>query len=462
MKLPVLLLAGTLAANAALLAVYLRRPASAADSAPRSAVTSAASTKTNTAAPKSAAAATTATPTSEGIDPKAWSTLESTDLKTLALRLRAAGFPTSVVNAVIRARISETIRPRMQALIASAPETPFWTTDRNINVAFNGQTDPKTLAAIRDLNRESSELFKAAVGIDTLAAEMTANPYAQRRYGNIPSEKIDQLQRIETDYNELRNEVNNSTKGIMLPEDREKIALLEKEKRADLAKVLSPEQLDDFLVRGSMTTTRLRAALTSMNATEEEFRAIYQAQVGFDDKYLNYNVGITYSNADTMRDRQADQAKVAEQIKLALGEQRFAEYTRSSDREFQTISRIAQQANLPTTAAIQAYDLRDNVSKESNRIFADTTLNNDQKRTALQTLAQNTRTQLTSTLGDSGARSYLQTATWLTRVENGAAVTFNPGGGTSTRSLPPPPRPGAPAGAAPTTTTAPSGFFIGN
>jgi uncharacterized protein (DUF4415 family) len=144
-----------------------------------------------------------------------------------------------------------------------------------------------------------------------------------------------------------------------------------------------------------------------------------------------------FLGGDAMKERTAAQAQVAEQLKAALGEARYAEYARTSDREYQAISRLTQQANLPATAAVQAYDLRAAASKESNRIFADAALSNDQKRAALATLAQNTRTQLTAALGADVGSTYLKVAnTWLSRIEQGAAVTFTENG-SSTRNLPP-------------------------
>ena len=128
---------------------------------------------------------------------------------------------------------------------------------------------------------------------------------------------------------------------------------------------------------------------------------------------------------------------MAGQLTATLGEARYVEYARASDREYQTITRLAQQANLPATVAVQTYDLRAQASKESNRIFSDTALSTDQKRAALQTLAQSTRTQLSATLGAEVGGTYLKVAeSWLSRIERGSAVTFTEGGGTSSRSLP--------------------------
>ena len=74
-------------------------------------------------------------------------------------------------------------------------------------------------------------------------------------------------------------------------------------------------------------------------------------------------------------------------------------------------------------------NLRDDVARESNRIFDDAALTPDQKRAALQTLAQTTRTQITAALGPVSGPAYLKLVdnSWLAAVERGSAVSFNTG-----------------------------------
>jgi hypothetical protein len=291
------------------------------------------------------------------------------------------------------------------------------------------------MAAYHDLNREKARLMRDALGADFPESPETAEA-RRRNFGDLSADKADRLQRISDDYGDLRTQLNTAARGLVLPEDREKLALLEKEKRADLAKLLSPQELEDYLTRTSQTTMQLRSALTLMDASETEFRAISQAKQAYEDKY-SYQVTGGFIGPDLMKERDAAQLKTADQLKAALGETRYAEYARVSDREYQSITRLAEQANLPATAAVQAYDQRTAAVKESNRVFDDPALTADQKRVALQTLAQTTRAQLTATLGADAGASYLKVADrWLTSMEQGTATTFTENGGTRTRNLP--------------------------
>lgn len=454
MKLPALILAGSLAANAALVAVYLNRssassalpPATSGATPPRPSVIAAVSPIDPPVEQSSASAAT-----ASSVDPKTWAGLNPGDLRGLVARLRAAGFPPSTIRAIVSAQVTEQTRSKYLELSAQLETKPFWATDGS-NYGLN---DPKSIALFRELGREHNRMIKDALGPDFPTNDDEIGDYQRRRYGNLPKDKTDQLQRISEDYDDLRQQATTAARGLMLPEDREKLALLEKEKRADLAQLLSPQEMEDYLMRTSNTTMQLRTALTAFNASEAEFRAIYQVKQAFDEKYSNR----AFYDAEAMKERTAAQAQVAEQLKASLGEARYAEYARTSDRGFQAINRIAQQANLPPATAIQAYDLRTNASKESNRIYADTALSTDQKRAALASLAQNTRTQLGTTLGAEAGGTYLKIAEdWLGRIERGGAVTFTEGGGTSSRTLPTTrtaaPNPTNPTGA-PTTVVAP-------
>jgi hypothetical protein len=442
MKLSVLLVTGSLVANAALIGVYFSRtsPNSGAPSAQGATLSSAnapAAAGSTAGDKKSSPRAAT-----DSVAIKPWGDLNTSDFKELAARLKAAGFPPAVVRAILYAQISDSFKARREQLMPPVEDKPFWKTDGS-GWGWSGY-DAKTMAAMRQLNREQTQLMRDVLGADYNAGNIEVSDYERRRYGDLPKDKIDHLRRLDEDYNELRNEVQMNARGMMLPEDREKLAMLEKEKRADLAQLLTPQEMEDYLMRTSQTTMRLRTPLTAFKATEEEFRTIYRIQAAFDDKYSYQNVGFN-SSPDFARERGEAQKQVSEQMKAALGEQRYADYMRASDREYQQLTRIAQRTNLADGVALQAYEVRNNASKESNRIYADAQLTAEQKRAALQTLAQNTRAQINSTLGAEAAATYFQVADrWLTRMERGSAVTFNETGNVSFRNIAPP-RPATPA-----------------
>jgi hypothetical protein len=216
------------------------------------------------------------------------------------------------------------------------------------------------------------------------------------------------------------SQVRAATLGITLPEDTAKLELLEREKRADLAATLSPEELADYDLRSSTVTSRLRQALTLMDATEQEFRTLFAIHQASADQL--YPTAATM-RPDTIEQRRETLARVDAQVKAALGEARAAEFKRAADNEFQQLAGLATREKLPLSAAVQAYTIRTATTEESVRIVQDAQMTAEAKRAAMQALAQNARAQLATALGASG-QGYGQSAQWLKSIESGMSVRF--------------------------------------
>lgn len=344
-----------------------------------------------------------------------WSSFAAGDLSTLVANLRAAGFSPMIIRAIVSAQIESRFRDRMNALIGTVGETPFWKPD-----PMGTLSSSKLYAEYNQIYRERAALMRQLLGSDALADPATDVTAAQRRqFGDIPKNKVDLVQRIADDYAEMTSQVQSGTQGIVLPADREKLALLAREKHADLAAILTPEELEGYEMRTSTVTMRLRQALTLMDANEEEFRTIFRAQQPLTD--VLYPTGGTMS-ADAAQQRTAAQKTLAETLKAALGEARYAEYVRANDYEYQSLVRIAQRENLPADRINAVYGLRETVAKESGRIYDDKQLGPEEKRAALATLGQSIKSQILGTLGQNAGTAFMQNAQWATAPERGWVV----------------------------------------
>lgn len=394
MKLPALLLVASLAANAALLFVYCGRGGPTPLLAPASAPP--------TQHPSPAAAAS---PLPAGVSPHTWSALDTPDLRELVARLRATGFSPRVIRAIIEARVYEKFTAYYLGKLPPPADAPYWKPSREFFpghdqvfpdlVAFWNQQTPITEELIASLSTEDAAAYAAKL---------------RRDFGDLPREKIARIRQLNEDYYALGREIRVAADGLKLPEDDAKLALLEREKQADLAALLTPAELAAYEFAKTPVPYGLRRAFTVMDATEAEYRSLVP--------YLK-TIAVDQPDAATT-------ALAATQAKAALGEVRYAEFLRASDREFQQLTYLTQQASLPAPTAVQALAARDTAVQESNRIAQDATLTYDQKRAALATLAQNTRAQLTATLGPA-APTYLTFAEkWLTGLAGGNTITFTP------------------------------------
>lgn len=344
---------------------------------------------------------------------KMWRSVHDEDPRAFIARLRAAGFPPAVIRALVSTEISARYDERLRALQDSDPNTPFWKLPPNFYMAGDKRLEEMN-AIYRERSKVLRDLFR-----DEFFASDDISAAQRRQFGDLSRSKIDVLQRIEDDYTEMMGAVRSATQGIMLPEDREKLALLSREKRTDLSAVLSPQELAEYELRTSPTTNFLRTRLASFEPSETEFRALFQAQVDLNEKFQG-----SFNSIDFPARQEATKV-FHDQVKAAFGEARYTEYARETSTDFQQLTRLVQKENLPRETALLAYNLRDAVAQQSNRIFDDATLDVQAKRAALQTLAQGARNQILATLGARAGPEYVRVADgWLNNVERGSAVSF--------------------------------------
>lgn len=301
----------------------------------------------------------------------------------------------------------------------------------------------KPLEDLNQIYRERARVLRELLGTDALAYGGYDISAAQRRqYGDLPQAKIDLVARINDDYAEMTGQIRAAMQGVTLPEDREKLALLEREKRADLAAVLTPAELADYEMRASNVTSRLRTSLSIMNADEAEFRKIYAVLQPFAD--------VLYPSAPTSGLVQAEQRREAtlranEQLKTVLGAERFADYQRASNSDYQQLYRLTQGETLAPGALHRVHDARTVAADASTKVMNDRSLTPEQRTAALQAVAAQARTTVLSNLGPKAGQAYAQSASWLTYIERGGAVSITPEGFLSYRMPPttPPPAPTA-------------------
>jgi hypothetical protein len=374
-------------------------------------------------------------------DDAGWASLHSSDLATLVQRLREAGFPPVMVRAIVDAEVERQFSPRINELRRSVTETPYWKQDPGY---YTGSA--KLFESINQIYRERSRVLRDLLGNEGYGVAGVDPTAAQRRqYGNLSPAKIDLVRRIADDYAEMTGEIRSAMRGVTLPEDREKLALLEREKRADLAAILTPEELADYEMRTSPVTSRLRTALSIMDAGEAEFRAIYKAYEPFKDVlFPTSSGGMTFYGSDLMEKRREATQQIHAQLEAELGADRFGHYQRSTDSDFQQLYRLGQRDNVAYETVVQAYDARAPIAEASIKIVEDRNLSSDAKRAALKELAEKARTTLLSTLGPTTGPAYVGNARWLTYLDQGRGIVIGPDGSISSRSAPVPRPPNAP------------------
>jgi hypothetical protein len=106
--------------------------------------------------------------------------------------------------------------------------------------------------------------------------------------------------------------------------------------------------------------------LVAFNATEQEFRALFKLKSAFDDQFGNYRGG---ASEEQMRARSEAQKQLNEQIKVALGPERYTEYQRAIDYNYRQTTQLMARLNLPAETANTLYAIQKEFEQRRNDLF---------------------------------------------------------------------------------------------
>ncbi|HEX2855759.1 MAG TPA: hypothetical protein VHO24_21160 [Opitutaceae bacterium] len=397
MKLRALLLVGSLLANITLAFLVANRSAQWIDFSSDSRTTAAQPTPSPGSANESAAAlATPPLSPADGANPQTWAQLNTGDLPAAVARLRAAGLPPALLRAMVRTLVSEQFEDRRKVLTDAIKAQPWW-----LGESFN--FDPKIGTIRRRINRDQEDLVNQLLGPDTDLTE--AQRARQRRaFGDLPQDKIEALQRIDSDYAQMMAEVRMEAQGMMLAEDRAKLALLEQEKSSDMAALLSPEERFEHDLRSSPSSAELRGRLAAFDATEAEFRLLFKLQKTVDDQFGPPQT----LSVEQRNQRNQALAKLLPQVEAALGAARFAEFKETTDGNYLTTSNLVRRFELPPTATREIIAIQRDINQRSESIRGDRNLAPETRNAQLMALGQEANTRLAPILGPDALSAYKQ------------------------------------------------------
>jgi hypothetical protein len=344
------------------------------------------------------------------LDPQTWPALTGGDLATVAARLKAEGFPPSLQRAILSALVTQHFSERHKALAAMIGTEPWWRGN-----LFGSKSGAAILTTRQQLQRDEKEMLDQLLGVESGTSDY-ARAQQVRQFGDLPVAKLSELNRINSDYNELMSEVRNASQGILLPEDRDKLAFLEKEKRADIAKLLSPEELLEYDLRSSPTASNLRRQLAIFEPTQDEFRAIFKVQQASDAQFG----GGSYELMTPEQRRQQGnvQKEVTAKLETVLSPERFAEYKEKTDSAYLQANALVTRLNLPATATAEIVAVQKDIMKRADTIRSDRALTPDERTSQLTALSAEAVTRLSPTLGETGIAAYKQSGGyWINMLQ---------------------------------------------
>ncbi len=383
------LLAASLAANAWMLLRPSRPTATPAVVLPAAALTPV------TPVPSTAAAA-----------PLLWSgkgPATEAELGSLRRQLESLGLPRDVVQATIAVVLQRSFQKRRAELLGHPSPDEYWRNPAQPH-------DPALQAALRELEREQHRQFRTLVG-DELDLDETA---AQRQFGGLPPAKVAQLKKIFADYADLEEQLFVGVTDRGSASSRARAELLAREKRADLERLLTPEELLNYDLRNSAGAHRLRSRLGGFSATEDEFRTLYPAFKAAAEATTALNAPQRVNLAEARRLREETDRRLDDELRRVLGEARYLEFKDANDHELRQTRAFTASLNLPPQVATEVIAIQREFGPKLGAIDRDRDLTPNQRDARASDLGLEARDRLVRILGSAGFEAYKrQGGGWL-------------------------------------------------
>ena len=355
-------------------------------------------------------------PETVALDSFTWQRVESEDYKIYIANLRSIGVPEQTVRDIILAEIEKLYQPR------EAPFKPSRVNELSSASEANAAAEFEKRKQLRLLQLEKRALIKELLGIQLpLAVLPSTYPRNYEQYENalaaLPESKRETVQFLKETYWQQSDALKDKYGNQRTPEYYAEYKTLNAQHNAELAKILSPTEVEEFEMRSSTMASRLAGEIAGLNPSEEEFRKLFRLTRDYETRTGRVGNQFTGAAVDP-ETRQTARRERDEQLRSVFGDDRYADYQRLQDNNYRTFKQLTERFELPAGTAQQAYELQKSFQEQMAgvRINASTTPE-ERTRLAKQNL------DLQKTLNDSLAQLLGERATKAyQRHENGFPV----------------------------------------
>ena len=353
-----------------------------------------------------------------------WAQVESTDFKNYIANLRAIHCPEETIRDIIVAEVEKLYAARRQALFPPRKDVAYWLTG-NASIE-NEWGDREKQKQLHLLDKEKRDLLVELLGFDAQAEVQKlygSDAYADFHLSFLSEQKQDQVRAVLQKFQEQEQELYQQSEPDMLDEDqvkfRDELRRIAREKQAELAKILTPEEIEKYELLSSDTAVQMRSDLTGFSPSPDEFKAIFKVRKKYEEEFA------ANPNGPPLEE-QNEGARVAMETELrgVLGEARYSEYQRTQDEAYRTAAAVVEKLNLPKEAAVKDYAVKQVADQEAQRVLNNARLAPEQQQAALRAITDETAKALRQTLGDKGYQAYQRNGgAWVQGYSEAGAAT---------------------------------------
>ncbi len=334
-----------------------------------------------------------------------WAQLESEDYRTYIARLRAIGCPEQTIRDIVIADVDKLLAPKARAASLQPRDLNYW--EPVEQTLWDDAAQREAFSKQRAVDFEKREVIRDLLGVDLVGERLRMSgrdDYHGARLQFLPEDKRARARLVLDEFSDrervlLEEQIDNPAAA---PGQSAGLRQLQTEKQAALAQLLTSQEREQFDLWFSPAAAHAREAVCGMNASEEEFLKLYKLRREFE--------------AEQGGSASPDAAQEFEgRVRQALGEGRYADYTRAQDSDFRALHALAARLNLPPQTAAELFGFKQAVEEQRAQVESDPDISPAQKQAAQQAITEETQRAFQAALGEKAFQSFARRANgrWL-------------------------------------------------
>lgn len=343
-----------------------------------------------------------------------WSEIESSDYRTYIANLKRIGCPQKTIRDIIVADVNDLFAERISREVV-IPEQKWWLPDPDMDALQAGMDQVHAL-----------EAEKLQMLVDLLGPNWNTPPRPNNT-GNalhfdgpvlskLAPEVKSTIEQIELNARRAEAALNERARQEQKQVDPAELTRLQQDTRRQLAAIMTPDQLEEYLLRYSHTADDMREQMRGLGSDADEFRRIFRARDSFDQQ-----IAAIAGTDKASSQRKSELARMRDEaVRQAIGPERFALYQVTQNPLFREAQEQAQQNGAPADKVLPIFRINQAVQDEIARVQTDRALSEDQRRVALAAIQQQQRNSIERILANTPAEDLANNVVTLPRAPNDA------------------------------------------
>lgn len=333
-----------------------------------------------------------------------WQEVESADYVTYIANLRAIGCPAQTIRDLIVADVNQLYAHRRATEVIGADQQ-WWRSDPDRDLI------KQALDKLKSLDAERKALLTKLLG-PSWDADLDPMVPAVKAFisltgpvlGDLPADKKKAVFNAAVKMQDKIDAYIEAQRQQGKPIDPVEMLKIRESSRAELATMLEPAQLEEFLLRYSQTAKDLREELKGFTLTPDEFRALFRARDPIESQSDLYYAG---TDADTLKRRDELEKKRDDALREVLGAERYTEYKLNLDPAFQRAKSTVESLGGEAEKVLPLYEIDRLSREEMDRIRSDDSMTLEERVEALAEAQVEQQKSIQKILGDKAFEKWL-------------------------------------------------------